>query len=97
MYTVTHPTGLWTFDTYQDAKDHCEDLGDMFDTTACGALKSRCMIMHPPCEDVARAASLIAKCEQSLGYKLSAGHKGDLLADNTDWPLEYIRTILASL
>lgn len=49
-------------------------------------------------DDVERARRLIAACEKSLGYKLSEGSKGDLLADNNnDWPLDYIKHILQEL
>jgi hypothetical protein len=47
--------------------------------------------------DVDFARELIKKCEEDLGYKLSRGNKGDLLADNTEWPLDYIQHVLADI
>lgn len=48
--------------------------------------------------DTERAAELIKKAEADLGYKLTDGQKGDLLADNFNhWPLDYIRHVIADL
>lgn len=49
-------------------------------------------------KDVDDAKALIAHCESDLGYKLSPGSKGDLLADNhNEWSLEYIIEILVQI
>lgn len=46
--------------------------------------------------DYARAADIVRRAERDLG-ELSDGQRRDLLADNTEWTADYIRTIVEAM
>jgi hypothetical protein len=49
-------------------------------------------------KDLKTAAELIARAQHDLGYRLSLGQQGDLLADNhNDWSVEKCKAIVQSL
>lgn len=62
-----------------DAATFCTNCGFAFATTGKA--------------DVVQATAIIQAAELDLGYRLERGQRRDLLADNTVWPLAYIRAI----
>lgn len=45
--------------------------------------------------DVDRVVELVRAAESQLGYRCSDGERRDLIADNYEWPLDYIRHVYA--
>ena len=51
LYIVVHPCGIWSFGSYDDAADFCQEDGvGAFDCNEIGTLKSRAVLIHQPIE-----------------------------------------------